>query len=88
MGPGEGSAPSPAFSGGSLEQETPFASFQKKGAWPMKKSLDDTLDPKAKGKKTPQADFDRNREGLYGGLPEARKGTGSSKSAAAKPTVH
>ena len=34
--------------------------------------LDETLDPKAKGVKTPQADFDRNRDGLYGGLPKAR----------------
>jgi hypothetical protein len=38
----------------------------------MTKKLDDKLDPKAKGKKTPQADFDRNRDGLYGGLPKAR----------------
>jgi hypothetical protein len=38
----------------------------------MKKTADDKLDPKAKGKKTPQADFDRNRDGLYGGLPKAR----------------
>ena len=38
----------------------------------MKKTTDDKLDPKAKGKKTPQADYDRNREGLYGGLPKAR----------------
>lgn len=38
----------------------------------MDKKLDDKLDPKAKGKQTPQADFDRNRDGLYGGLPKAR----------------
>jgi hypothetical protein len=38
----------------------------------MKKKLDDKLDPKAKGAKTPEADFDRNRDGLYGGLPQAR----------------
>ena len=38
----------------------------------MDRKLDDKLDPKAKGKKTPQADFDRNRDGLYGGLPKAR----------------
>lgn len=38
----------------------------------MDKKLDDKLDLKAKGKKTPQADFDRNRDGLYGGLPKAR----------------
>jgi hypothetical protein len=38
----------------------------------MKSRLDDTLDPKANGKKTPQADFDRNRDGLYGGLPKTR----------------
>ena len=36
------------------------------------KELDDKLDPKAKGAETPQADFDRNRDGLYGGLPKAR----------------
>ena len=36
------------------------------------KKIDDELDPKAKGKQTPRADFDRNRDGLYGGLPEAR----------------
>ena len=38
----------------------------------MDKNLDDKLDPKAKGKKTAQSDFDRNRDGLYGGLPMAR----------------
>jgi hypothetical protein len=38
----------------------------------MGKSLDDRLDPKAKGKNTPKSDFDRNRDGLYGGLPKAR----------------
>lgn len=36
------------------------------------KQLDDKLDPKAKGKKTAASDFDRNRDGLYGGLPKAR----------------
>ena len=36
------------------------------------KRLDDELDPKAKGRKTAQSDFDRNRDGLYGGLPKAR----------------
>jgi hypothetical protein len=30
------------------------------------------LDPKATGKQTGEADFDRNRDGLYGGLPKAR----------------
>ena len=38
----------------------------------MDRKLDDKLDPKAKGKKTPAADFDRNRDGLYGVLPKAR----------------
>jgi hypothetical protein len=38
----------------------------------MDKKTEDKLDLKAKGKKTPQADFDRNRDGLYGGLPKAR----------------
>lgn len=38
----------------------------------MDKKTDDKLDPKAKGAKTPQTDFDRNRDGLYGGLPKAR----------------
>ena len=36
------------------------------------KKIDDKLDPKAKGKETPRVDFDRNREGPYGGLPETR----------------
>jgi len=36
----------------------------------MDKKTDDKLDPK--GHKTSQADFDRDREGLYGGLPKAR----------------
>jgi hypothetical protein len=36
------------------------------------KKLGDELDPKAKGRKTSQADFDRNRDGMYGGLPKAR----------------
>jgi hypothetical protein len=36
------------------------------------KKRDDQLDPKAKGKKTSQADFDRNRDGLYGGPPKTR----------------
>jgi hypothetical protein len=40
----------------------------------MDKSTDDKLDPKALGQKTPQSDFDRNRDGLYGGLPKARDG--------------
>lgn len=39
----------------------------------MKKSVDEKLNPKATGKRTPQADFDRNRDGLYGGLPKARE---------------
>jgi len=38
----------------------------------MDKKLNDKLDLAAKGKKTSQADFDRNRDGLYGGLPKAR----------------
>jgi hypothetical protein len=38
----------------------------------MDKTTDDKLDPKAKGHKTKDSDFDRNRDGLYGGLPKAR----------------
>jgi hypothetical protein len=38
----------------------------------MDKKTDDTIDPKAKGAKTPKSDFDRNRDGLYGGLPKTR----------------
>jgi hypothetical protein len=38
----------------------------------MDKKQDDKVIPCAKGKQTPQADFDRNRDGLYGGLPKAR----------------
>jgi hypothetical protein len=45
------------------------------------KNLDDKLDPKAKGKKTPEPDFDRNRDGLYGGLPKARDGGAPGPSA-------
>lgn len=41
----------------------------------VEKKIDDKLDPKAKGAKTPQADFDRNRDGLYGGLPKTRDKT-------------
>jgi hypothetical protein len=48
----------------------------------MDKKTDDKLDPKAKGRKTPAADFDRNRDGLYGGLPRAR---GASAPAAKAP---
>ena len=38
----------------------------------MDDKTDDWLDPKAEGKRTTKADFDRNRDGIYGGLPEAR----------------
>jgi len=38
----------------------------------MDKKTDDKLDPKARGQQTAQADFDRNRDGLYGGLPKTR----------------
>ena len=38
----------------------------------MKKNLSEQVIPPAAGKKTSQADFDRNRDGLYGGLPKAR----------------
>jgi hypothetical protein len=38
----------------------------------MTQSTDDKLDPKAKGRQTSADDFNRNREGLYGGLPKAR----------------
>jgi hypothetical protein len=41
----------------------------------MKKQMKDLSEktvPPARGRKTPQADFDRNRDGLYGGLPKAR----------------
>ncbi|MGH6878092.1 MAG: hypothetical protein ACREHV_12075, partial [Rhizomicrobium sp.] len=39
---------------------------------PVRKKLNDRIIPTAQGKKTPQADFDRNRDGLYGGLPKTR----------------
>ncbi|HEX4078475.1 MAG TPA: hypothetical protein VHX61_06335 [Rhizomicrobium sp.] len=38
----------------------------------MKKSLDEQVIPSAAGKKSSQTDFDRNRGGLYGGLPKTR----------------
>ncbi|HEX9159122.1 MAG TPA: hypothetical protein VF835_02750 [Rhizomicrobium sp.] len=38
----------------------------------MAKDIDETAIPTARGKRTATADFDRNRDGLYGGLPKAR----------------
>jgi hypothetical protein len=38
----------------------------------MKRPLDERVIEPAAGKKTSKADFDRNRDGLYGGLPKAR----------------
>lgn len=38
----------------------------------MGKNEDDKEATQAGGTKTSQADFDRNRDGLYGGLPKAR----------------
>ncbi|MBV9992813.1 MAG: hypothetical protein JOZ72_16155 [Alphaproteobacteria bacterium] len=41
----------------------------------QKSPLDDEtpLIDAARGKQTPKSDFDRNRDGLYGGLPKARQ---------------
>ena len=39
----------------------------------MTQNVDKRPDPKGKIGQTGQDDFDRNREGLYGGLPEARR---------------
>lgn len=36
------------------------------------------IDPKIKGQQSAKADFDRNRDGLYGGLPKVRAVRGSS----------
>lgn len=38
----------------------------------MAKDMGDKVIPAARGKRTSAADFDRNRDGLYGGLPKAR----------------
>jgi hypothetical protein len=38
----------------------------------MKKPIDEKVIPPAAGKRTTKTDFDRNRDGLYGGLPKAR----------------
>lgn len=38
----------------------------------MNKINDEWLDPKAKGVISPTADYDRNRGGIYGGLPQSR----------------
>ncbi len=38
----------------------------------MEKRVNDWLDPKAAGKRTTRVDFERNREGIYGGLPQTR----------------
>jgi hypothetical protein len=51
----------------------------------MDKKTDDKLDPKAKGQQTTQSDFDRNRDGLYGGLPEARDAKSPESKAKPKP---
>jgi hypothetical protein len=37
----------------------------------MAKDIDEKVIPPARGKQTRTADFDRNRDGLYGGLPKA-----------------
>jgi hypothetical protein len=37
-----------------------------------KPAKDSALVPRAAGKQTDQRDFDRNRDGLYGGLPKTR----------------
>jgi hypothetical protein len=50
----------------------------------MDKKTENKLDPKAKGHQTKQSDFDRNREGLYGGLPEARDAQSPESKAKAK----
>lgn len=42
------------------------------GGSTMKKRLDEKVIPPAAGKRTTKTDFDRNRDGLYGGLPKAR----------------
>lgn len=42
------------------------------GKMPMAEDMDETVIPTARGKRTATADFDRNRDGLYGGLPKAR----------------
>lgn len=41
----------------------------------MAKDLDKEVIPPARGKRTATVDFDRNRDGLYGGLPKARDRT-------------
>jgi len=38
----------------------------------MAEDREDKAIPRARGKRTTTADFDRNRDGLYGGLPKAR----------------
>lgn len=47
----------------------------------MKKGLEEKVIPPAAGKQTGKTDFDRNRDGLYGGLPEARDPLASGPSA-------
>jgi hypothetical protein len=46
--------------------------FGGKGEMVVTRSLDQKIAPPAAGKKTSKADFDRNRDGLYGGLPKTR----------------
>lgn len=49
----------------------------------MAKDIDQKVIPPARGKQTRGADFDRNRDGLSGGLPKAR----DPAAAGAKPST-
>jgi hypothetical protein len=42
------------------------------GGTVMAGKIGDRPDPKARGEESAKADFERNRDGIYGGLPEAR----------------
>ncbi len=53
----------------------------------MNKIIEDQLDPKAKGVISPAADYDRNRGGIYGGLPQARQASDAEREESAEKTA-
>ena len=57
---------------GNASARAPLIALRQKEISEMAKDLDEKVIPPARGKRTATVDFDRNRDGLYGGLPKAR----------------
>jgi hypothetical protein len=71
-----------------VEPHSVQTSFSHKLFWRLAmKKMDSDAVSKAAGEQSKQADFDRNRDGLYGGLPKARdpKADGSAAKAPHPP---